>query len=223
MTALFRKALRQLFRAAGLDVVRANKQRIGVSPFADMQRLLEGERMVTILDVGANEGQSVARFLEAFPSSFVHSFEPGPETCRKLSTRFAGVPGVRIWNRGVGASNSTLKFYESDQSDMSSFLAPAPAGWGTIINTRDVEVCSLDWFAADQRLKFIHILKSDTQGFELEVLRGASQLMTDGRIGIVYLELILSDMYKGQPSFREVIEYLQGMDFALVSFYDPHY
>ncbi len=223
MTIGVKTALRRLLKLSGFDVVRASQQGVGLSPFADMRRFLEREKALTILDVGASVGQSVERFLQAFPSSSVHSFEPSPTTYETLKLRCEGFHRVRTWNRGVGSVNSTLRFLESDHPDMSSFLAPAPSTWGQIVGTIDVEVVSLDWFAKDQGIDFIHVLKSDTQGFELEVLKGADQLMNEGRIGMIYLELILSQMYEGQPSLHEIFQYLATKNFALVAFYDPHF
>jgi hypothetical protein len=69
----------------------------------------------------------------------------------------------------------------------------------------------------------VDILKSDTQGYDLEVFKGAEQAMHRQQIGLVYFEFIFSDMYKKLPAFDEVFRHLIDRDFALVSIYEFHH
>ena len=79
---------------------------------------------------------------------------------------------------------------------MSSFLAPSEFAWGNVEKTTEVEVVTLDSFSVENNINFIHILKSDTQGYDLEVFKGAEGLMRQNQIGLIYCELIFSNMYK---------------------------
>ena len=56
----------------------------------------------------------------------------------------------------------------------------------------------------DRQQALVDILKSDTQGYDFEVFKGAQQAMRDNRIGLLYFEFIFSDMYKNLPPFDEV-------------------
>ena len=106
---------------------------------------------------------------------------------------------------------------------MSSFLPPGKTCWGEIGKMTNVEVLTLDAFANEQKIEFIHILKSDTQGYDFEVFKGAEELMKENRIGLVYFESIFSEMYKGLTPFHEVCRFLLEHNFKLVSFYQPHF
>jgi hypothetical protein len=66
----------------------------------------------------------------------------------------------------------------------------------------------------------VDILKSDTQGYEFEVFKGAEQAMRRNRIGLLYFEFIFSDMYQGLARFDEVFGHLADRGFLLVSIYD---
>jgi FkbM family methyltransferase len=204
--------IRKTFRR-GLDILRHGWDQMGIDPFLDMQRLLQGHKNPVIFDVGANIGQSVDRFKGLFPTCHMHSFEPSPSTFQKLQTFCAPVPDVQTWNLGIGSVNSTLTFSENDHSHMSSFLQPSEMAWGRIVKSTEIPVV----------IDFIHLLKSDTQGYDFEVFKGAKQLMTDNRIGLVYFEFIFSDMYKNLPSFDDVYRYLIDNNFSLVSFYTPNF
>ena len=106
---------------------------------------------------------------------------------------------------------------------MSSFLPPAETCWGEIETTTNVDVLTLDSFASKHHIELIHILKSDTQGYDFHVLKGAEALMKENRIGMIYFEFIFSKMYKDLPSFDEVFRFLLDHHFALVTFYQPFY
>jgi FkbM family methyltransferase len=214
--------IRKTFRR-GLDILRHGRDQMGIDPFLDMQRLMQGHQSPVIFDVGANIGQSVDRFKGLFPTCRMHSFEPSPSTFQKLQSFCDPVPDVQPWNLGIGSVNSTLTFSENDHSHMSSFLQPSEMAWGQIVKSTEIPVVTLDRFATDQKIDFIHLLKSDTQGYDFEVFKGARQLMTENRIGLVYFEFIFSDMYKNLPSFDDVYCYLIDNNFSLVSFYTPNF
>ena len=222
MKRLIKKTIRRLVRRCGFDI-RCRRNGIGIDPFADMQLFLKGQKEPVIFDVGANVGQSVDRFREAFPAPTIHSFEPSPSTYETLKTHCYELPGVRTWNYGVGSRNTTLAFQENEHSNMSSFLTPSEFCWGKVVRTTDVQVVTLDSFSREQKTEFIHILKSDTQGYDFEVFKGASELMKENRIGLIYFEFIFSDMYKDLPPFHDVFGYLSENGFALVTLYDSHF
>jgi hypothetical protein len=62
-------------------------------------------------------------------------------------------------------------------------------------------------------------LKVDTQGFEMEVLRGAKNLLEKGKIKIIFIELCTIEKYKGQAKYDEIFNYLHTFGFVL---YDIH-
>ena len=105
---------------------------------------------------------------------------------------------------------------------MSSFLELGKAGWGEVKQERTVNVTTVDRFATDQSIAKIDILKSDTQGYELEVFRGAEETMRQNRIGLIYFEFIFAEMYRNLPPFEEVYRHLVDRDFLLVAIYNFH-
>ena len=220
---LLNKAIRRLVKRAGFDIVRTPRTGFGVDPFADMQRFVGPKKRPVIFDIGANVGQSADRFHGAFPSSCIHCFEPSPATFIELKKHCDELPGVSVWNCGVGSCDTTLSFHENEHSVMSSFLKLNDPAWGRVVGATDVKVIALDSFARTQDIEFIHVLKSDTQGYEFEVFKGARQLMRENRIGLIYFEFIFSEMYADLPSFQDVFGFLSANNFVLVTFYELHF
>jgi len=116
-----------------------------------------------------------------------------------------------------------MTLLENSASDMSSFLPLGDTGWGTVERQTSVDVKTVDQVCAEAGVRQIDILKSDTQGFDLEVFKGAEQTISLNRVGLIYFEVIFSDMYRGAPSFSEVYDYLLARGFLLVSIYNFTY
>jgi len=225
MISKVKRMLRSIIRQSGFDIRRYQPQRLelGKSAVADIRHFLQGAQEPTIFDVGANLGQTAKQYAHAFPEAQIHSFEPSPSTFALLQANCSSYPKVACWNYGVGAQDGTLELLENDCSDMSSFLEPSAFSIGHVTKRTTANVVSLDSFAKQHDIHFIHLLKSDTQGFDFEVFKGAKQLMNSKQIGLIYFEFIFSDMYKHLPSFDQVFQYLTNKGFLLVSFYEFHF
>jgi hypothetical protein len=57
------------------------------------------------------------------------------------------------------------------------------------------------------------MIKIDTQGYELQVLKGASGLLH--RVVAMQLELSLVALYEGAPTFSEMLSYMQSIGFEI--------
>jgi len=217
-----KQRIRRIINNFGYDVIRYGPTRIGANPFADMARFLHNDHPI-VLDVGANVGQSIRNFRNRFPRCTIHSFEPSPTTFALLKQNASTLKDVHLWNCALGSVSGEMKFLENTKSHMSSFLPLGEFGWGTVAKETMVETRTVDQFCHEQHIEHIDVLKSDTQGFELEVFRGAECAIRSSRIGLIYCEIIFSDMYKNRPSFAEIYEFLTSRDFLLVSFYGIAY
>ena len=123
-------------------------------------------------------------------------------------------PRISPWANDVAGKNSN--------SLMSSYDLLASLG-GKVTKETLVEVRTIDQFCNDENIEQIDILKSDRQGFDFEVFKGAECTIRTRKIGPIYFEVIFSDMYKDLPSFAQVYDFLVRRDFLLVSFYQFFY
>ena len=183
-------------------------------------RKLAGTDAPLVFDVGANRGQSIERFRRVFGHPVIHAFEPGRAAFAELQRRCAGAV---LNNVALGPREETRTFLDNDHDDMSSLLEPSATAWGEIASRYPVDVITLDGYCRTRGIERIDILKIDTQGFDLEVLKGAEGLLRAPAIHLIYTEIIFSDMYKGLPRFDETYAFLADRGYALVSFYDFYY
>ena len=213
----WKKAIQKLVGRFGYRLC-AFPDRIGMDPFQDMATFSHGDSPL-ILDVGANTGQTVQEFRKVFCKPRIHSFEPSPATFELLRQNTSAIPDTQLWNRAMGSSSGRMILQENDDNGMSSFLPLSRFGWGSVIKQTSVDVDVVDDFCLREHIDRIDILKSDTQGYDLEVFKGAKRMFQEERIGLVYSEVIFSDMYKGMASMSQIYDFLTNHDFVLVSLY----
>ena len=212
--------------AAGLrrydyDVVKRRNRTTG-DAFVDMALFVTAEAPV-LLDVGGNTGQTVEKFRAQFPRGRIFSFEPGPRAFAQLQRAWGKTLGVSLWPCAIGATAGKALLSEHRATDLSSFLPIGADGSSEIAETVQVDVIRLDDFVRQKEIDHVDVLKIDTQGFELEVFKGAGDLLRAGKIGLIYFELTLAEIYRGLPRMDVLLEYLLDRNYRLVLIDNMHY
>jgi FkbM family methyltransferase len=172
-----------------------------------------------VIDVGANKGQFALYARVRFPGAEVYSLEPLPEPRARLERLFDGNAHVHVFAAAAGAGPGTARINVSRADDSSSLL-PATTrqldrfpGTDTV-GRESVEVKPLDRLLEGVELARPVLLKLDVQGFELEALRGAEEVLAS--VDTVLTECSFVPFYSGQALFDEVRDFLDERGFRLV-------
>lgn len=176
----------------------------------------------TLFDVGANHGQTITKFKKYFPESIIHSFEPSKLCFETLKQVHSNTNGVTINNKALGKEIGSLEFNEYAWSSLNSLLKRSFTN-SKIIDNYHVDIISIDDYCRENKIDKINLLKTDTEGFELNVLRGAEQMMDKNKIQFVYTEIFFYENYVGQSSFGDIYNFLLSKGFSLVRFYTFEY
>jgi FkbM family methyltransferase len=199
-------------------------------PLARRARLIKVHNVDAVLDVGANTGQYAQQLRRLGYRGRIISFEPMSSAFAELRRNHAKSPqGWEIANLAVGDRPGRAVIHVSANSFSSSLLPILPTCVDSAPNARyvadeEVAVDTLDSIIqsrveAGARL----FIKSDTQGSEAAVLNGAEASM-DRIIGF-QVEMSLIPLYAGEMLLPEMISYLTGRGFTLMSlepgFADP--
>ena len=91
------------------------------------------------------------------------------------------------------------------------------------IDPVEVDVVTLDGIADSLSLDYIDFVKSDTQGFEPEVLTGARQLLEEKRIGLLRLEIMCGKFYRKSVSLFDIETILHPLGYRLISLGGLHF
>lgn len=172
----------------------------------------------TVIDIGANKGQTRDNLRKSGFKGDILSIEPLPALCEELKkksvidSRWTIMPPMAL---GEKKSECTLNI--SFAPDMSSLL-PSTGALMTaypktrVIETVTVPVITLDDFYNEQNLSGKKVfVKIDTQGYEMNVLRGG--LKTLEKITGLQVEMSLFELYKGETLFDEIIAFLGSKGF----------
>ena len=175
-----------------------------------------------ILDVGAHHGWFFHCWQDWCPAAEVHAFEPHPKSFEIAHQLFGKDARVRLNKAGVGSSLGELTFNVFSDSDVSSsFLTPEVQAWETLryktgsLSHITVPVTTLDAYVREHHLGRIYLVKIDVQGYEMHVLRGAEQSLSN--IDHIFVEVGIERLYEGAPRFTEVFEFLTARGFHLMT------
>ena len=219
---MLKQIVQSCLGSIGFELRRVHKHR-GDDPFVYMKAALRDTTVPTIFDVGANVGQSLTTFRRQWPESMIHAFEPGRSSFAALERMADGLRGVVLNQCALAGSAGSRSFLENSQSDMSSFLETSVEGWGETVASYEVPTTTVDQYLAEHSIDRIHLLKIDTQGFDVPVLEGAAASFRDHRVLFVFLELIFADLYRGQSRVDDVFRFLLDYGMRLVGIYNFHF
>ena len=215
-----------LSKTIGIKFVKLNEA--GNNPFIDIKNIFGTDQINTIFDVGANEGQTTAKLLPIFPKAKIYSFEPGNEAFNKLTKQYASNNNIQTMNIGLGEKNETLQLIMHKASVTNSFLTDVQEAKSfitkdmSIVGYENVEIFRLINFCEQNSINSIDLLKIDTQGFEMNVLNGAGNMLNPRVIKSVLTEVCFTNLYKNQATFCEIENLMRNKGYALVDFYDKN-
>lgn len=235
MSRLIKKPLHRILNGLGWMALRGTdgtlelrpRVSLGDDPMRDIRYIL-GPSIQTVFDVGANEGQTVTRFARAFPEADIYSFEPDPNTFKRLSSAAAGIQRARLFNAAVGREPGEAQLFRFGLDETNSLLPKAAGADSFVVDasylretgTVPVSVTTIDAVGEASGISRIDLLKIDTQGYELEVLNGARRFLNSNSVATVFAEVCFVRYYENQPLFQDVYTFLYERGFRLVAIYE---
>lgn len=178
-----------------------------------------GANISIIIDVGANKGQFAIEANRVFQSAKIISFEPSLKVYNQLVERTRHIEGMKYFQYALGHSNDNLTFYESEYSHASSLLKMTELHKGVFskevqIDKVSVQVRKLDDIINLDQEKGKILLKLDVQGYEKEVLLGATSLLK--RIDYLLFETSFVPLYEQEPLFEEMHNFVTSLGYYLI-------
>jgi hypothetical protein len=76
------------------------------------------------------------------------------------------------------------------------------------VDENDIPTISIDDFVSEKKIEFIDVLHSDIQGFEFEMLKGASNLLDNMKVGYLFISTHSKELHEQCASFLESLGYL---------------
>lgn len=194
----------------------------GVRLETDLARFRPLADFTTVVDVGANEGQTATRFLAAFPRARIFSFEPVPATFRRLAAAHGQNPRVTCEN--LAASDTTGEVQMLVGAEADSFVARivgADATEDAVWHRETVRAVRLEDYLHGKQIPRIDLLKTDTEGHDLSVLRGSETMLREHRVGFVLCEVGFSATNPQNSHLAAIGDYLKPHGYLFFALYPP--
>jgi FkbM family methyltransferase len=192
----------------------------GIDFASDMGSALPMYRANIVFDVGANVGQSAKTFLDKFPSAHIYCFEPVTDTYRLLQDSLQNNERVDCYQLAFGSSKETGQMVLQGSSDMFWMLGQSSEIPSKDARTESVNVDTLEDFCRTNKVDRISYLKIDTEGGDLEVLRGAVAMLAEQRIDIIQVEAGMNPTNSRHVPFETIKEFLESYRYYLFGIYE---
>lgn len=172
---------------------------------------LLGERKLLLLDIGARGGLN--EFL-TFYGMFISPLlvEPDVEEAKRLRAE-----GAYVIDKVIAGTEGLKQFYVTKKGGLCSLLKPSgsflPYYKGEsdrfeVVETLEVMTTTIDQMSHSLDAS-IDLLKIDTQGAELQILKGMGRV----RPLVIISEMSFVELYEGQDSLFELGAYLRGLGY----------
>ena len=223
-------ALRRIMLSASLGVLRRTPHRPAAHPLPEelaaqsrIQRaLLDRLGVNCVIDVGAHSGEYGQQLRRARYREQIVSFEPVAASFASLERRASRDPGWSVHRMALGSAPGRATMHVAKKSVFSSFMRvndfstrylPDSVATGD----EEVEIGRLD-AVFEEVCRHIPnprvLLKTDTQGWDLEVIAGATGCLH--HVVALQAELSVQPIYEGQVSWLDALAAFEREGFTPV-------
>jgi FkbM family methyltransferase len=174
---------------------------------------------MTVLDIGANCGlYTLLASTCVGPSGSVFAFEPSPRERKRLREHLwlNRCTNARIEPYALGSHTSQADLYvvQGAQTGCNSLKPPQV---NEPVSPTRVEVRTLDDFLEREGLTGVHFIKIDVEGGEMEVLKGATNLLQNPSLPALLVEV--SDLRTAAWNYKakEILSFLREYGYTFFS------
>ena len=109
-----------------------------------------------------------------------------------------------------------------EASDVNYVIRSAEGGQSSAADAVDVDIETIDSFSRARGIEEIDYLKIDTEGYDLEVLRGTEQMLNSRRVGFVQVEAGMNPLNRKHVPLAEFVAYLEPKGYLPFGVYEQH-
>jgi len=190
-------------------------------------RHLDKAIIKNVIEVGARYGDESIELSKIFNSAKIYSFECNPLTVDICKENLKNYDNISFFDYGLGEAIALLPFYSyiNNNDGASSFYKRIDFD-KTQEQTGIIKINTLKDFSINHNIKCVDLLCMDVQGFELNILKGASDFIKNIKYIIMeepnpiinsnYLPDNIYSKYIHAPSSKEIYEFMINNGFELI-------
>lgn len=188
----------------------------------DVQRFAGTRDLSVIFDVGANVGQTAWSLVRYFSGASIYCFEPVSETMAQLQASYGRYKNVHFVQQALGSQAAQIVIPLHKSSELNTLVSDQPRTHDLTGAFEMIEIDTLDAFCVRKQIRRIDVLKMDVQGWELEVLNGASRLLSENGIRFVMAEVGFRRADTDMQHFAELNDRMVEYGYWLCGFYHQY-
>ncbi|PMP92043.1 MAG: FkbM family methyltransferase [Hydrogenobaculum sp.] len=184
--------------------------------------------MYNIIDIGCRWGFA-DRFIKNIDKLNIFGFDPDEEECKTLQAKY-NHPHIRLVPFALSDDLREYKLHITENPGCSSIYKPDDFVLNTFLwcggqkpkSEAYIKTITLDLWAKENNISSADYIKIDVQGAELDVLRGAKDILKT--TSFIEIEVEFNPLYEGIPLFSHIDLFLRDQGFVLYRFLDlNHY
>ncbi|MDD5570525.1 MAG: FkbM family methyltransferase [Bacteroidales bacterium] len=179
-------------------------------------------RITNCFDVGANIGLIALKLNKNFPDAHIYCFELIKNTYEKLVNNVRKNSKIKTFNFAFGSEEGEAEVFHQPDNRWNSLNEAVNDIQKNNKNSISeiVKVKKIDNFCAENNIDKINILKTDTQGFELDVLKGAKNYINKKKIDFIYVEVGFDANDTQLSNWIDVYNYLNKNEYLFFGFFE---
>jgi FkbM family methyltransferase len=195
-------------------------------PYETMARLMRPHHVSHVLDAGASHGRVSRRLLRIFPDAHAYAFEPHPMYRERLDHYAGEEPRFHPQFLALSDREGSIDLHITESPGITSLFKPSRRLQNMYPEESaekevvQVDMTTIDSWAAVNDVPALQVMKFDIQGGELQALRGAQQALTSSTL-MVYTEILFNPLYEGGALYSDIDQCLREYGFLLYNIYKP--
>ncbi len=181
-----------------------------------------------LIDVGSHKGEYISNIIKNFKYNKIYSFEPNPKIFDELNKKLSNKKNIKLNLLGVGdcekieilhqnlesSSTSINELNTSSKYFKKKYFFLNPFNNKLITRPIEIKVITLSSFIKNNEIPNIDLLKIDTEGYELKVIKGLGEEIK--KIKYIHFEHHFDDMIIKNYNLSNIHNYLGKYKFQKI-------
>ena len=191
--------------------------------------LIGNANVRTIFEFGSRYGEDSIEFAARYPQSAIYCFECNPKSLTILREKIELYSNIIFKECAISDRCEIIEFFQINEAKTKTAWVDGNQGASSIFKASgkyplevyhqdviNVQAITLNSILIQENIPEIDVMWMDIQGAELKALKGMGNKLAN--LKIVHLEVEFIEIYKGQPLFSKIDNFLKQNNFVFLGF-----